>query len=760
MARPKRLPFTVDGQLIGELGQRLVTRNHVALAELIKNSYDADATSVNVSFKSLSNPDGVPCAGVEIVDNGLGMSMDVIEKNWMRIATANKRNNSISSKYGRPRTGSKGIGRFSCERLAKYLHLITTAGFDGELQTIDAWFLWDDFKPGTNLADIPIAFSRRSAKTVSCGTTLRLVDLRDEWKQGQFDTLARAVMSLTVTSAIRRKNYEPDPGFSLELKADKFISPQPDLFERLVDAGWGRMAGYVSDNGKITIELKGKYLDKQQKTALQKQYPHLAGLEFDIGFLRGGTEGGYELNRDTKTLTKKLLEEFREQAGVRVYFEGFRVYPYGEPGDDWLSLDKDYARRASSIEDPASQALAESMKLSPREVGLVRPRNANLLGRVHLNQKSATHITTKMSREGFTDSIALKDLITILRTAIEWATVHYAFAREQHWKRKRHEAEQMFVQALEIPSDTKDKKKKEKPLVTAIDFLAKAASTALPVDDSTPQSQTEKIVLAQSVIATNLDEKEQEISRLRTLASTAPLLFTFTHEVYSLISQLDTHANTIKQIAKKQDTKKDTESLESAAKDLRATGENFRAVASLFGVLTTTKDSEQKRHYVLPLLEGLVQGTNFALRESAIDVRLLCDKDIKTPRMRKAEFVSIAVNLYVNSLKSTMAAKGKRIEIRCFNEGNEFVLQLVDQGVGLAKKYRDSVFDPFISDPEHKIYSRLAPGGKLSGLSSLGQGSGLGLSIVKGITNSKGGNIAFFNEKGWKIGIRIAIPRG
>jgi signal transduction histidine kinase len=757
VARAINIPFTVDGQLVGELGQRLVTRNHVALAELIKNSYDADATSVEVTFEQLLNQDEDLCSGIQIVDNGLGMTMDIIENNWMRIATANKQAESISNRYGRPRTGSKGIGRFSCERLAKYLHLITTVEDDGELQTIDAWFHWDDFRPGTNLADIKISFTKKKSKTNSSGTILRLVDLRDNWTQGQFDTLARAVMSLTVASAARRDGYESDPGFSINLGADKFAVPHSDLFEMLIDSGWGREGGSVSEKGEVTINLKGKYLDSRQKITLQNKYPRLAGMQFDIGFLRDGN--GYELNTDTKILTKKLLKESREQAGVRVYFEGFRVYPYGEPGNDWLELDKDYARRASTIDDPAFQALAETMKLSPRDVGLVKPRNANLLGRVHLNKNSSLHLTTKMSREGFTESSAVKELVDVLRAAIEWASVHYAFAKQQHLKFKRLEIERDFVQAISESKIIDAPSKEEKPLESAIDFLTKYASAAIPVDNSTPQTQNEKVALARSVISVNFKEKEQEISRLRTLASTAPLLFTFTHEVYSLISQLDTHANTMKQLAKRQRDKADTKLLTSAAEDLRITGANFRAVANIFGVLTTTKDSDLKRHYVKPLLEGLIKGTRFALNESAIDVNLICDRDIKTPKMRKADFVSVVINLYVNSLKSTMAAKGKLIEIRCFNQNNYFTIEVVDKGVGLSRKYRDQVFNPFISDPEQKIYSRLSLGGKLAGISSLAQGSGLGLSIVRGIVVSKNGDIHFFDEKGWKLGIRVSIPR-
>ncbi len=719
MKKLKHLPFTVDGQLIGELGQRLVTRNHVALAELIKNSYDADATSVAVSFGPLKNSEGIQCAGIQITDNGLGMSMDILENNWMRIATANKQTDPISTKYGRPRTGSKGIGRFSCERLARHLNLTTTSSIDGELHTIEAWFNWDEFKVGTNLAEIPIAFARVPSNSRSTGTTLRLVALRDDWTQSQFDTLARAVISLTVTSSARRKGYQSDPGVAIKLDSDNFTSPTSDLFERLIDTGWGRIRGRISANGQATTDIMGKYIAKPTEMTLSKKYPNLAGMTFDIGFLRDGE--GYDLNRDTSTLTRKLLNELRDQGGVRVYFEGFRVYPYGEPENDWLKLDADYARRKSSFVNPAYRALADSMSLNPKDVGLLTPRNANVLGRVYLDKHSASHMTTKMSREGFTDSSSLNDLITILRDAIEWTTVHYAFAREQHSRQKRNEAEQQFAQAMQSEKGITSDERHKNPLESALAFLAQSATSALPASNSTPQRQADRIALARSVITENLDAKEREISRLRTLASTAPLLFTFTHEVYSLINQLDTYANAIRNIAKRQQDQRDAEALNGAAIDLSETGDSFRAVASLFGVLTTTKDLNPKRYYARQLLQGLIRGTRFALKESAIEVTLVCDRDTKTPRMQKAEFVSVAVNLYVNALKSTMAAKGRRIEIRCFHDGARFVFELVDQGVGLAKQYRTAVFEPFISDPEHKIYSHLVPEGKLRGAACLGQ---------------------------------------
>ena len=74
------IPFTIDAELLRELGERLVGKPHIALAELIKNSYDADATQVTVKF--LPDKD---C--IEISDDGHGMTFDEFKNFWMRIGT-------------------------------------------------------------------------------------------------------------------------------------------------------------------------------------------------------------------------------------------------------------------------------------------------------------------------------------------------------------------------------------------------------------------------------------------------------------------------------------------------------------------------------------------------------------------------------------------------------------------------------------------------------------------------------------------------
>ena len=115
------LTFSVDSALLSELGEKLVETVHLALAELVKNAYDADATEVVIEFTT----DRKKRTQIKITDNGIGMNFNTIENFWMRIATANKVVQKKSKVFGRPLSGAKGIGRFSCRRLGSNLKIIT-----------------------------------------------------------------------------------------------------------------------------------------------------------------------------------------------------------------------------------------------------------------------------------------------------------------------------------------------------------------------------------------------------------------------------------------------------------------------------------------------------------------------------------------------------------------------------------------------------------------------------------------------------------
>src|SRR6266404_9663761 len=102
------IPFSVDSALLRELGERLVGKPHVALAELVKNAYDADANRVVIRFGEDS---------IEVIDDGHGMTADDFRQYWMRIGTTHKQKSLFSPRLKRPVTGSKGIGRLSAQFL-------------------------------------------------------------------------------------------------------------------------------------------------------------------------------------------------------------------------------------------------------------------------------------------------------------------------------------------------------------------------------------------------------------------------------------------------------------------------------------------------------------------------------------------------------------------------------------------------------------------------------------------------------------------
>ena len=107
--------FRVDLRLLLELGERLISRDEVAVVELVKNSFDADATEVIIIFDY---------RGIEITDDGHGMNIDQINEGWFTIGTSIKKRDNYSPK-GRKVLGEKGLGRLALFRLGKIITIYT-----------------------------------------------------------------------------------------------------------------------------------------------------------------------------------------------------------------------------------------------------------------------------------------------------------------------------------------------------------------------------------------------------------------------------------------------------------------------------------------------------------------------------------------------------------------------------------------------------------------------------------------------------------
>jgi len=141
----ENIRFTVDAKLVERLGEQLVAKKTTALSELVKNSYDADSSIVNVEFIRTETPGG----RINIQDSGNGMSYDELVHGFMKISTSDKSDNPVSPRYSRPRAGKKGIGRFSAQKIGSLLKIITKKATDNFYTCIE--IDWDSYSSGNSI---------------------------------------------------------------------------------------------------------------------------------------------------------------------------------------------------------------------------------------------------------------------------------------------------------------------------------------------------------------------------------------------------------------------------------------------------------------------------------------------------------------------------------------------------------------------------------------------------------------------------------
>jgi hypothetical protein len=225
-----QLTFTVDSALLRELGERLVGKPHIALAELVKNAYDADATEVVIKF-------GDDILTVE--DNGHGMTESEFESFWMRIGSPHKEKLRTSRELGRPLTGSKGVGRLAAQFLARELELITATGPEdlGLAATVD-WTRAIAAGDLTNAAVDYVTFDRPEDFIGGSAHGTRLV-----WSSKALIRLGPRIDSRTSRARFGRCNHPLAPDLRTALPSQFGWRP---LIRRLSAASMLRWAPFLN----------------------------------------------------------------------------------------------------------------------------------------------------------------------------------------------------------------------------------------------------------------------------------------------------------------------------------------------------------------------------------------------------------------------------------------------------------------------------------------------------------------------------------
>ncbi len=187
--------FEIDASVVYQLGEMLISDEVVALIELVKNSYDADASYANIIVQTKEmvkdqSPMFPDAKGYIIVeDDGIGMGGEEIKTGWLTIANSPKREmkrKGQTTAKDRTPMGDKGLGRLGTQRLGRYLEFWST-----ERETGAEFYVgldWGDFRDKL-LSQVPayIAESKGSGQ----GTRLLISGLRASkvWSGGAQDKL-------------------------------------------------------------------------------------------------------------------------------------------------------------------------------------------------------------------------------------------------------------------------------------------------------------------------------------------------------------------------------------------------------------------------------------------------------------------------------------------------------------------------------------------------------------------------------------------
>jgi Histidine kinase-, DNA gyrase B-, and HSP90-like ATPase len=421
--------FKPRARLMELLGEQLIKDHRLALFELVKNAYDADATEVVLKFKDLSTETPV----INIKDDGSGMTRETILSAWMEPASDHKAiarlSGERSKKFDRLPVGEKGVGRFAVHKLSKAITMVTKV--EGSKEETIVEIDWVRFTEKKYLEDAPVSIKTRSAETFqsieSHGTSIELSGLKQNWTRGDIRKLYRSVTAMTTSPelpslGVFKSSKVKSDTFAVKFKLDDkqkswledmFLSKDAQAFSMYsfeFELGEHGLSWHYSFKpfAAMGVDFKGlipprdegctnsfnveffKFLpstesDRQKRDRLKD----FKFSDIGVGAIRGRIVG-FDLDQtiiaryvpDGAGL-KKFLDE---QGGVRVYRDGLRVFDYGEPGNDWLGLD---LRR---INQPTK-----------------RLSNNILIGEIHLDLESSYNLKEKTNREGFVDNPAFQE---------------------------------------------------------------------------------------------------------------------------------------------------------------------------------------------------------------------------------------------------------------------------------------------------------------------------------------------------------------
>lgn len=645
-------------RLIKTIGEELISSDIVAIIELVKNSYDANASIIEIKFEGQveSIKEGKKTkkvllrkgSSLIITDDGIGMDLGTIKSAWMEPATTMKKNVKMSPGNRRRYTGEKGIGRFASAKLASSLRMITRPKDDNEA-VVD--FNWSDFADDKKYLDqVKSTWEIREPIVISnTGTTLILSELNTDWDEYKFRELRIALSRLV-------NPVSPVTDFLMEIKVPREL----EEYSGLITAPDSLNRPDYSIRGEVDFEGKPIIIYTSKKNGISERLdidslqlrsplriPQVGPFSFEFRAWDRDNDSLKKIANEIGSTLKNIKGDLDDLAGISVYRDDFRVLPYGEKKNDWLRLD---IRRVNN----------PTLRLS----------NNQIVGYVSVSLDGNPELKDQSNREGIVESQAFtdfKELIILILNELEI---------------RRYE---------ERPRETPESSNKEgifsrlsiTPVVQLVQRKLPNDKEAIKLVTSTEASIQEDVKIIKQVL-----------SRYRRLSTLGLLIDVILHDGNNFLAKIDSETQLLLK-----ELKAPNPDLNIIKENIDRISQQRKILAQLFKRLEPFGGRKRGRPKDI-IIEDAITNV-FGLYKSELEkLNVIVDlPDSKNQvRIDEGELQIIIVNLLQNSLYwLETIPDNRKIAIGIDGTDEELSIIFSDNGPGIKADHQNIIFEPYFS---------------------------------------------------------------
>jgi signal transduction histidine kinase len=743
---------------------------------------------------------------IKIEDNGFGMSGDDISRSWMKISLSSKKDfkkKGLVTPKGRTPLGEKGVGRLSTQKLGNRLELFT--GRQSDLSENHVAFDWNDFTDDLSLVAVPVYVNKLEKKSNEKGTTLFITSLRDpaKWEGPTWDNFRGQISQMIFPYKEKRefevylrlngKNIDLDElsqkvtrssvsNYSLTVTDKDLIirgevkllklngsnrQEDIDFYSKNIALDNGKdfftyLIDKVNNKKQFLTDLefknneKGVFFSFKLKIAILSLNPELVAADygdFDSKIIAHPGEFLAEIFdfyfKDSEAVSTAFnsLSEYKRivqnQAGIRIFRNGFGIKPYGINGEDWLNLGKSHTSGGSMYD--------------------LRP--GNVIGHVSIDSKKNGKLKEKTDREGFVEDSYSKNFFLLIKSGIErineiiektrrsYNDYRKKVAAEngvigsiteslEHLRSTSERAGNLNEQTVSLKSNLAtysnritaisegNKFKSDIEATRLLDELKQLVETLRNTLDRVNDLllDSKKLSDYADYLQPQIETLETQLSDFSELAGLGLTSEALTHELANIVDRLIEETERIYQKVRKDDV--DNRSVKVFIEYVRSVAKSFNKqlshIAPSLRYVRENIDKISMKEYLVETKEyyGDKCKGNIEIRAELLGHDFFLN-------MNKGKFTQIIDNIFLNSEYWLKEKKKREADFSPLITilASEPFIKIFDNGDGIDPSIDSRIFQPFVTMKPKKI------------------GRGLGLFIVQQLLETVGGEIILLNEK-------------